>query len=94
MQEQVGEPVDPIPFDLPCRNLRAGFHVLDGVSLPEIFARRASVMRSIPKCLRGAYVGAVRVSMHEILDGKESGNVEREVRGWKLVAPLVVVQRL
>ena len=41
-------------------------------------------MRSIPKCLRGVYVGAVRVSIHEILDGKESGNVEREVRGWKL----------
>ena len=36
-------------------------------------------MRSIPKCLRGACVGVVRVSMHEILDGKESGN------GWKLL---------
>ena len=53
-------------------------------ALPEIFARRALVMRSIPKCLRGVYVGAVRVSMHEILDGNESGNVEREVCGWKL----------
>ena len=68
-QEDAREPVDPIPFDFPRRNLRAGFNYLDGVSLPEIFARPAS---------------AVRVSMHEILDGKESGNVEREVRGWKL----------
>ena len=25
-------------------------------------------MRSIPKCFRGAYVAAVRVSVHEILD--------------------------
>ena len=58
-----GDAVDPIPFDLPRRNLRAGFHVL-GVSF----------MRSIPKCLRGVYVGAVRVSMHEILD-QASGEV-------------------
>ena len=53
-QEQVREPVVPIPFDVPRRNLRAGFDVLDGIG------------------------------MHEILDGKESGNVEREVSGWKL----------
>ena len=65
-QEQVREPVDPIPFDQ--RFSRGGLWV----------------MRSIPKCLRGAHVGVVRVSMHEVLDGKESGNVEREVRGWKL----------
>ena len=82
--EELREPADPIPFDLPRRNLRAGFTVLDGVSLPEIFARRAVVMRSIPKCFRGAYVAAVRVSIHEILDGKVSGNIQREVCGWKL----------
>ena len=41
-------------------------------------------MRSIPKCFRGAYVTAVRVSIHEILDGKASGNIQREVCGWKL----------
>ena len=47
------------------------------------FARGAVVMSSIPKCFRGAYVAAVRVSIHEILDGKASGNMEREVCGWK-----------
>ena len=82
--EELPELADPIPFDLPRRNLRAGFNVLDGVSLPEVFARRAVVMRNIPKCFRGAYVAAARVSTHEILDGKASGNMEREVCGWKL----------
>ena len=82
--EELPEPTDPISFDLPRRNLRAGFTVLDGVSLSEIFARRAVVMRSIPKCFRGAYVAAVRVSIHEILDGKASGHIQREVCGWKL----------
>ena len=37
-----------------------------------------------PEMLRGAYVTAVRVSVHEILDGKASGNIQREVCGWKL----------
>ena len=41
-------------------------------------------MSSIPKCFRGACVAAVRVSIHEILDGKASGNIQREVCGWKL----------
>ena len=77
-------PADPILFDLPRRNLRAGFTVLDGVSLPEIFARLVVVMRSIPKCFQGAHVTAVRVSIHEILDGKASGNMQQEVCGWKL----------
>ena len=40
-------------------------------------------MRSIPKCFRGAYVATIRLSIHEILDGKTSGNMEREVSGWK-----------
>ena len=82
--EELPEPADPIPFDLLRRNLRAGFTVLHGVSLPEVFARRAVVMRSIPKCFRGACVAAVRMSIHEILDGKASGNIQREVCGWKL----------
>ena len=42
------------------------------------------LMSSIPKCFRGACVAAVRVSIHEILDGKASGNIQREVCGWKL----------
>ena len=94
--EELPEPADPIPFDLPRRNLRALFTVLDGVSLPEIFARRAVVMRSIQKCFRGAYVAAVRVSIHEILDGKTSGNIQREVCGWKLffLLPRLLLFRL
>ena len=42
------------------------------------------VMKNIPKCFRGAHVAAVRVSTHEILDGEASGNIQREVCGWKL----------
>ena len=83
--EELPEPADPIhSFDFLRRKLRAGFNVLDGVSLPEIFARRAVVMRSVAKCFRGAYVAAVRVSIFEILDGEALGNIQCEVCGWKL----------
>ena len=59
-QKQVREPVVPIPFDVPRRNLRAGFDVLDGMSLPEIFVgavrehARDSGWQGIRKCGAGS----------------------------------------
>ena len=90
--EELPEPADP-PFLTLLKGICVQGYVLNGVSLPEIFAKRAVVMRNIPKCSRDAYVAAVRVSIHEILDGKASGNIQRKVCGWKLffLAAQVVV---
>ena len=54
--EELLEPADPIPFDFPRRNLHAGFTVLDGVSLPEIFCEagcgHAKCPEMFPRCTR------------------------------------------
>ena len=54
------------------------------VDLEEVFSVRALVMRTVPKLLRGAYRGAVKMSLEQICKGRATNNLEVETRGWKL----------
>ena len=64
--------------------LRDAFRYLDIVDVSNIFQRRASVMRSPPKFLCGAFRPAVRVALQEIVRGAERVDERAQCRGWKL----------
>ena len=53
---------------------------LDAVDLSVVFSKRAVVMKTITKFLRGSYRNAMRVAMEESLHPLEA----RKTRGWKL----------
>ena len=63
------------------RNVSQGLQSLDMVDLEEVFSVRVLVMRSVPKLLRGAYRGTVKVSLEEICKGRAANNLEVETRG-------------
>ena len=84
------EVIDATPAEVPVAFIpRAtqysdAFASLDGVSLRDVFDSRAVVMQSVPFFLRGAFRGAVRVSLQAILRGYEQRSELRIARGWKL----------
>ena len=51
------------------RAVREAIRGLDALDISAIFSRRASVMRSPPKFLSGAFRSAMRVALHEIVSG-------------------------
>ena len=61
---------------------------LDSVDLTVMFKTRANVMRSPPKFLRGAYMSAMRVALHEWEAGEVVQSEERKSRAWKLFVVL------
>ena len=75
---------DPVEFDLRPSQFSAGFRMLEGVSLTEIFHRRACVMRSVPIIVRGAYRMAMRIALQEVVTGRAENSEVRVSRGWKL----------
>ena len=60
--------------------IREAFLSFDAVDLHTIFAKRAAVMKAIPRFLRGSFRNAMRVAMDEALQTNEV----RRTRGWKL----------
>ena len=64
--------------------LDAPFASLDEVDLKEVFSRRATVMRSVPMVIRGAYRNAMRVALEEVARGIQEHSDLRTTRGWKL----------
>ena len=66
------------------RATQAAFLSLDSVDLTVMFKTRASVMRSPPKFLRGAYKSAMRVALHEWEAGEVVQSETRKSRAWKL----------
>ena len=58
---------------------------LDRVDLISIFKLRASVMKSPPKFLRGAYSSAIRVVLTEADHGIAVGDEVRLCRAWKFL---------
>ena len=60
--------------------IREAFLSLDAVDLHTIFDKRASVMKSVPRFLRGSFRNAMRVAIDEALHENEA----RRSRGWKL----------
>ena len=75
---------DVILEPLPSGHVGAGMTSLDEVDLNTIFSRRANVMRSIPHFLKGPHRAAVRLAMREASSARETGDVLRLTRAWKL----------
>ena len=50
----------------------------------DIFSRRASVMKTVPRFLWGSFRIALKVAIEEILNGAARRNVVQQERGWKL----------
>ena len=73
---------DVVPLVRRNRAIARAFEALDEVNLEEVFRDRALVMKKPPVFLRGAYQGAVRLGMQEVLSQTRS-EVSR-VRAWKL----------
>ena len=65
--------------------VRAALTWLDQVDLVEVFKPRASVMKSVPKFLTGAFRIALRTALQEAVLGGDVGDEVRQIRGWKLL---------
>ena len=62
------------------RSLQAALITLDHLNVADTFKQRASVMKVVPKFLRGSYRNAMRVALEEVI----VDNPTRRERGWKL----------
>ena len=64
---------------------RSGFAQLDHWSIHELFACRASVMRTVPRFLWGSFRVAEKVALDEVAVGQHNRNMQRQEQGWKLL---------
>ena len=78
------EPVQDILFVPERRSMATGFESLDMVDFERVFEVRALVMKSVPGFMKGAFRGAMKISLEEIKKGQLASNVETTTRGWKL----------
>ena len=77
--------------------LREAFRSLDEVDVCQIFRCRATVMKSVPKCIRGPFRSALKLMLQEIVAGHEASDrfrVERGLGGIAHVAPIALAQAL
>ena len=81
---ECGEPVQDILFVPKRRSMATGFESSDMVDLKRVFEVRALVMKSVPGFMKGAFRGAMKISLEEIKKGQLASNVETTTRGWKL----------
>ena len=84
----VVEPVAPVLPSVAAQ--RAGLNQLDHWDLDEIFARRASVMKTVPRFLWGSFRIALRVALAEIVNGAVRRNElqqEREDGSFSFFCP-------
>ena len=65
-------------------SLRATLESLDDVDPQRNFEKRASVMKSIPKFLRGPFKNSLKLALEEATAGDDV----RAARGWKLLLML------
>ena len=63
--------------------LREAFRLLDEVDVCQIFRRRATVMKSVPRCIRGPFRSALKLMLQEIVAGHDASDRFRVERGWK-----------
>ena len=63
--------------------LREAFRSLDEVDVCQIFRRRATVMKSVPWCIRGPFRSALNLMLQEIVARHEISDGDRVERGWK-----------
>ena len=76
-------------------SFRDAFVSLDGINTKEMFETRAQVLRTVPFFMRGVLRGAFRLAIDEVVAGRESGDRNREERGWKLffLVPMMPLRR-
>ena len=84
---------DTMPARIPA--VRRALESLDSIDLREVFVRKAVVMKVPPRFLKGAYCAALRMAMIEVRHGRLDGDVERQLRGWKLflLVPRLLLHR-
>ena len=78
----VVEPVAPLLPSVAAQ--RADLNHLDHWDMDEIFARRASVMKTVPRFIWGSFRIALRVVLAEIVNGAARRLELQLERGWKL----------
>ena len=76
--EEADEDID-VQFPRPAA-LRGAFLLVDDWNLTDKLKKRASVMKSVPYCLKGPFRNALRLALEEA----SSEDVVRQERGWKL----------
>ena len=72
---------------IPCATLsrlRQAFATLDGISLKELFKKRACLLKGVPAFLRGPLRAAYRVALEEARRCKLEGDAPGRERAWKL----------
>ena len=87
---EVSEPEFSVPeVRVTSQVIRDALVALDALDLSVVFSKRAAVMKTISKFLRGSYRNAMRVAMEEAFHPQEA----RRTRGWTTVplAPQDVV---
>ena len=62
---------------------------MDHVDLETVFRRRRSVMKSVPWCVKGPFTNAMEAILEEIMEIHETGEIQRQDRGWKVFFPLL-----
>ena len=75
---------EPIVVEPRSSQMVAPFASLDEVDLTEVFSKRAVVMRSVPRVIRGACRNVMRVALEEVARGLDERSETRMTRGWKL----------
>ena len=70
--------------------MRAAFESLDHIQPCDHFRLRASVMKSVPKFLRGPFKNALKVALEAAIDR----DVATQCRGWKLLLMLLMLPRM
>ena len=83
-QVECREPIQDTLFLPERRSMATGFESLDMVDLEKVFEVRALVMKSVPGFMKGAFRGALKISLEEIRKGQVARNAETTTRGWKL----------
>ena len=90
MEQQERKTMSFVPH---ARASTEGFASLDEVDLAEVFEVRVCVMKSIPKFMRGAHCGAMKLSLQEIQRGSVANNSTAET-GMEVVLSLAQVVAL
>ena len=90
------EDIALIGVDVARAAMARGFRSLDQVTLDTEFRSRGCLMRVVPKVMRGAFRTALRLSFQEAAEARAAGNVEQEIRAWKLfmLVPRMLITKL
>ena len=71
------------------------WHQLDQFELENVFSLRVPMLKTCPHFLRGRFRECMGVALRERFRAKQAGDVEAEIRAWKLFAlvPMMLLHR-